>query len=87
MRRAVQGVDAVYHLAAAFGGPYDNLQYLNVNGMGTLNILESIRSDVPNLHRLVYASTEAIYWRLQEKGRYFEEPITEEMVSRYGGQA
>ena len=59
VRRAVQGVDAVYHVAAAFGAPYDNLQYLNVNGMGTLDILESIRSDVPNLHRLVYASTEA----------------------------
>jgi UDP-glucose 4-epimerase len=83
VRRAVQGVDAVYHLAAAFGGPYDNLQYLNVNGMGTLNILESVRSDLPSLHRLVYASTEAVYWRLREKGRYFEEPITEGMVSRY----
>ena len=51
--------------------------------MGTLNILECIRADLPNLHRLVYACTEAIYWRLTEKGRYFEKPITEDMVSRY----
>ena len=81
--RAVQGVDAIYHLAAAFGGPFDNRQYLNINGMGTLNILEAVRMDLPDLQRLVYACTEAIYWRLGEMGRFFEEPITEEMVSRY----
>ena len=52
VRRAVQGVDAIYHLAAAFGGPFDNRQYLNINGMGTLNILEAVRADMPDLHRL-----------------------------------
>jgi UDP-glucose 4-epimerase len=83
VKRAVDGVDAIYHLAAAFMGPFDNLQYLHINGMGTLNILECIRTDCPNLHRFVYACTEAIYWRLGEKGRFFEEPITEDMVSRY----
>lgn len=81
--RAVRGVDAVYHLAAAFGGPFDNRQYLNINGMGTVNILEAVRADAPNLQRLVYACTEAIYWRLGEKGRFFEERITEAMVSTY----
>ena len=64
VRRAVAGVDAIYHLAAAFGGPFDNLQYLNVNAMGALNLLECVRSELPDLHRLVYASTEAVYWRL-----------------------
>ena len=83
VKRAVQGVDAIYHLAAAFGGPFDNRQYLNINGMGTLNILEAVRADLPDLQRLVYACTEAIYWRLGEKGRFFEKPITEAMVSRY----
>ena len=83
VKQAVDGVDAIYHLAAAFGGPFDNLQYLNINGMGTLNILECIREGLPNLHRFVYACTEAIYWRLGEKGRFFDEPISEEMVSRY----
>lgn len=81
--RAVRGVDAIYHLAAAFGGPFDNRQYLNINGMGTVNILEAVRAEAPNLQRLVYACTEAIYWRLGEKGRYFKEPITEAMVSTY----
>ena len=83
VKQAAGGVDAIYHLAAAFAAPFDNLQYLNVNGMGTLNILEAVRDGLPNLHRLVYACTEAIYWRLGEKGRHFPDPITEEMVSRY----
>ena len=83
VKRAVEGVDAIYHLAAAFGGPFDHLQYLNINGMGTLNILECVRTGLPHLHRLVYASTEALYWHLPSKGRLFEKPITEEMVSRY----
>ena len=83
VKQAGQGVDAIYHLAAAFGGPFDNRQYLNINGMGTLNILEAVRTDLPGLRRLVYACTEAIYWRLDEKGRFFQEPITEDMVSRY----
>ena len=83
VRRAVKGVDAIYHLAAAFGGPFDNRQYLDINAMGTLNLLESVRTECPNLHRFVYACTEAVYWRLEEYGRYFEEPICEELVARY----
>ena len=83
VRRAVKGVDAIYHLAAAFGGPFDNRQYLDINAMGTLNLLESVRAECPNLHRFVYASSEAVYWRLEDYGRYFEEPIREEMVARY----
>ena len=83
VQRAVQGVDAVYHLAAAFGGPFDNHQYLDINAMGTLNLLESVRAQCPDLHRFVYACSEAVYWRLEEYGRYFEEPIREEMVARY----
>ena len=80
---AVQGVDAIYHLAAAFMAPFDNRQYLNINAMGTLNLLESVRVHCPNLHRFVYASTVAVYLRLEENGRYFEEPIREDMAARY----
>ncbi len=83
VRSAVKGVDAIVHLAAAFGGPFDNRQYLDINAMGTLNLLESVRTESPNLHRFVYACTEAVYWRLEDYGRYFEEPITEDMVARY----
>lgn len=83
VRSAVKGVDAIYHIAAAFGGPFDNRQYLDINAMGTLNLLESVRSECPNLHRFVYACTEAVYWKLEDYGRYFEEPVTEDMVARY----
>ena len=79
---AVRDVDAIYHLAAAFGGPFDNRQYLAINAMGTLNILESIREHSPDLQRFVYASTEGIYWSTRENGRYFEEPISEDMSGR-----
>ena len=82
VRDAVAGVDVVYHLAAAFGGPFDNRQYLDINVMGTLNLLESARELCPDLHRFVYASTAGVYWSLREYGRYFEKPISEDMVGR-----
>ena len=85
--KAVSGIDAIYHLAAAFQGPFDNRQYLEINAMGTLNILESIRELCPNLHRFVYASTEGVYWDARISGRYFEEPITEDMVGKYPDMA
>ncbi len=83
VNNAVQGVDAIYHLAAAFGGPFDNRQYLHINVMGTLNLLESIRDHCPDLHRFVYASTEGVYWSAKINGRYFDEPITEDTVGDY----
>ena len=84
---AVAGVDAIYHLAAAFQGPFDNRQYLDINAMGTLNILESIRELCPDLHRFVYASTEGVYWDARVSGRYFEQPITEDMAGKYPNMA
>ncbi len=83
VKKAVEGVDAIYHIAAAFGGPFNNRDYLAINGMGTLNILECVREFNKNIHRLVYACTEAIYWQLTEKGRLFNELITEDMVAKY----
>lgn len=83
VRKAVEGVDAIYHIAAAFGGPFNNRDYLAINGMGTLNILECIREFNPNIHRLVYACTEAIYWELTDKGRLFDKLVTEDMVAKY----
>ena len=83
VRNALAGVDAIYHLAAAFGGPFDNRDYLHINAMGTLNILECIRAQCPDLHRFVYASTEGVYWRVTDSGRYFSEPIKEETQIRY----
>ena len=81
VRRAVTGVDAIYHLAAAFGGPYNNVEYLHVNGIGTIHLLEAARNETPDLERFVYASTEAIYWPLETPGRLFADPIKESDVS------
>ncbi len=80
VRAAVAGVEAVYHIAAAMGGPFDNRQYLDINVGGTLNILEAIRELCPDLQRVVYASTEGVYWDARVNGRYFETPISEDMV-------
>ena len=83
VRQAVAGVDAIYHLAAAFQGPFNPREYLDINAMGTLNILECIREYTPDLERFVYASTEGVYWDARINGRYFDEPITEDMVGNY----
>ena len=81
--QAVAGVDAIYHLAAAFQGPFNNRQYLDINAMGTLNLLESARERCPKLQRFVYASTEGVYWDARVNGRYFEKPISEDMMGEY----
>ena len=83
VRQAVAGVDAIYHLAAAFQGSFSAREYLDINAMGTLNILECIREDLPDLQRFIYASTEGVYWDARVNGRYFEKPITEDMVGNY----
>jgi nucleoside-diphosphate-sugar epimerase len=82
---AVAGVDAIYHLAAAFQGPFNNRQYLDINAMGTLNILESIREFNPSLHRLVYASTEGVYLDARVNGRFSPVPNQEEARIKYPG--
>src|SRR5688572_15536600 len=41
--KAVDGVDAIYHLGAAFqgGGPFTNSEYFEINVRGTFNLLEA----------------------------------------------
>ena len=81
--RAVAGVDAIYHLAAAFQGPFDNRQYLDINAMGTLNMLEAARERCPDLHRFVYASTEGVYLDARVNGRFSPAPNKEDMQIQY----
>jgi len=61
--KAVTGVDAICHLAAAFqgGGPFTSQQYFDINVRGTFNMLEAARQHAPNLQHFFYASTDAIY--------------------------
>ncbi len=65
MRRAMDGVDVVFHLAALIGIPYSYLapdSYIAVNVQGTLNVLEAAR-DVGA--KVVHTSTSEVYGTAQ----------------------
>ena len=60
---AVEGVDAVCHLAAALTthDVADRL-YVEVNSVGTYNLLDAVRAHAPDIERFVYTSSDAVYW-------------------------
>ena len=60
--RATDGVDAVYHMAAAFqgGGPFTEEEYLDINVKGTFNMLEAARHH-ERVRHFIQASTDAQY--------------------------
>jgi len=87
VERAVAGVDAICHLAAAFqgGGPFTNEQYFEINVRGTFNMLEAARLHAPNLKHFFYASSDAIYEKYVPGG--MTEPISEDNIKiAPGGQ-
>ncbi len=62
VRRALKGVDVVYHLAAAVGvgqSMYEIAQYTAVNSLGTAVLLEALASQP--VARLVVASSMSLY--------------------------
>jgi dTDP-L-rhamnose 4-epimerase len=62
VRRALQGVDAVYHFAAAVGvgqSMYEVAEYTSVNNLGTAVLLEALMKQP--VRRLVVASSMSIY--------------------------
>src|SRR3954468_5182358 len=62
VRRALAGVDVVYHLAAAVGvgqSMYEIAQYTSVNNLGTAVLLEALVADP--VQRLVVASSMSLY--------------------------
>ncbi len=62
VRRALQGVDAVYHLAATVGvgqSMYEIARYTSVNNMGTAVLLEALIKNP--VEKLVVASSMSIY--------------------------
>ena len=63
VRKALQGIDAVYHLAAMVGvgqSMYEMEKYTSVNNTGTAILLESI-AHIGNIRKLVVASSMSIY--------------------------
>jgi dTDP-L-rhamnose 4-epimerase len=62
VRRALQGIDVVYHLAAAIGvgqSMYEIAQYTAVNNLGTAVLLEAVAADP--IERMVVASSMSLY--------------------------
>jgi NAD dependent epimerase/dehydratase len=62
VRRAVEGVQVVFHLAALIGIPYSYVapaSYAAVNLQGTLNVLEACRA--AGVERVVHTSTSECY--------------------------
>src|SRR4051812_3429982 len=62
--RALDGVDVVYHLAAAVGvgqSMYEIAQYTSVNNLGTATLLEALIERRDEIGRFVVASSMSIY--------------------------
>lgn len=69
VRRALRGVDVVYHLAAAVGvgqSMYQIAAYTATNTLGTAHLLQALVDEKQELDRLVIASSMSIYG----EGRY-----------------
>jgi len=67
---AVRGASAVLHLAAQVavtGSLQDPIEDFEINGRGTLNVLEAIRLHNPEVP-LIFASTNKVYGRLMGDG-------------------
>jgi NAD dependent epimerase/dehydratase len=66
VRKAVQGREAVFHLAALIGIPYSYnapVSYVQVNVQGTLNVLMAVRES--GVERFVHTSTSETYGTAQ----------------------
>jgi dTDP-L-rhamnose 4-epimerase len=62
LKRALKGIDAVYHLAATVGvgqSMYEIARYTSVNNLGTATLLEALMNQP--VERLVVASSMSIY--------------------------
>ena len=79
--RAVEGVQAIFHLGGAFqgGGPFTAEEYFDINVRGTFNILEASRT-LANLDVLAIASTDAVYDKYVPGG--IAVPINEDVPAR-----
>ncbi len=76
LRAALDGVDAVVHLAAMAGvqpSIREPLVYEDVNVRGTLHVLEAMRER--GIHRLVFASSSSVYGNAQRVPFAEDEPV------------
>jgi len=75
--QAVEGIEIVYHLGAAFqgGGPFTDEEFFEINVRGTFNMLEAVRGE-KDFEQLVFASSDALFDKYIPGG--MEVPIDEE---------
>lgn len=75
---AVDGVDAVFHLAGALTSRgCGEEEFVRVNVQGTFHLLNAVRDRVPELAHFVYASSDAVYLeKPDEDARYL--PVDED---------
>jgi dTDP-L-rhamnose 4-epimerase len=69
VRKAVRGMEVIYHLAAAVGvgqSMYEIAHYMGTNTQGTANLLQTILDTKAEIEKLVVASSMSIYG----EGRY-----------------
>jgi dTDP-L-rhamnose 4-epimerase len=62
--RALEGIDVIYHLAAATGvgqSMYQIGKYVEVNVQGTANLLDALANSPRRVRKLVLASSRAVY--------------------------
>ncbi|NKB71835.1 MAG: NAD-dependent epimerase/dehydratase family protein [Candidatus Latescibacteria bacterium] len=84
VERAVAGVDAIYHLGAAFqgGGPFTDEEYFEINVRGTFNMLEAARYQ-ESVGQFIFASSDALFQKYIPGG--MDHPIGEEEPVKPGG--
>jgi UDP-glucose 4-epimerase len=80
---ATADIDAVCHLAAALTlhGSSDE-RLVEVNVRGTFNLLDAVRRNASGVHRFVYVSSDAVYWRGAGEAEYL--PV-DELHPLHGG--
>jgi len=64
VHEAVEGMDVVFHLAAAVGvgqSMYEISKYIRANTLGTANLLQALLKNVNRIEKLVVASSMSIY--------------------------
>ena len=89
IRRAMAGIDAVFHLGAAFqaGGPFTPQQYMQINVQGTFNVFEAARERNGAIRHLVFSSTDATLDKYPPDGNpevLNEQSLTQTQTDWYG---
>jgi len=81
--RVSEGMDAIYHLGAAFqgGGPFSEEEYFEINVRGTFNMLKAARAQ--KVSQFIFASSDALYEKYIPGG--MTAPITEETPRKARG--